>query len=623
MIEVIINQQVIPAEDIVKLRGTITDKMTGTLSSMLSASISIEIDNTNPTKYDPEYTNSFFYNDWYNRSISLFDASTGEMLFAGRLKNIEKKDSEGNLIITCKNFIRDIVDTDIVVPLGSNGTTTPSELIQTILVEHVGIDASYINANSFFTARNIQHANNVFLSLLYSKENAASANSIIQEICSITNSDLYIINNTIYYRQWVEYAGEVGENIIESDIIEGSYSTSFDSDGIYNDYVIAYKSGNSVAYASSDDSYESISKSLYGVRKYFYPSKEERIENVEDLRIALTNSAGANFCGDSIVQRNKWIKKICELLTTDRQIEVNIHDLVDLTKKPHNREPIRITQRQYNESNRQLTYSGEFINYLHGVDIDRTAPDEIVVIAVYQIAPNSVVVIWNPSLDPTIISYYLYFSTTQNWDTSVSSQGISPINISKDNVKISDDGYCYHILNGLRQPARYSFKVSCIDQRGNISADSNIITRILVGGTENKYRTTGNLWEGILVSDNNYENGKAPEDMRTWDSFYYDSDKYEYFAVYESSNIASQTLIDAIIFSCHSPSDTYGILQFRDFDQGSWSDWSTEHKLQSVISMPIQKKTIQLRYKFYRENWKDDINIRIREIIENGNGQLQ
>ena len=224
MIEVYINNTLLPDSDIVKISDPATEKLQFSFSNLISASISIDINNIDPSKYDDEVAGSMFADlAWYNSILRCEDTDTALTIWKGRIKN----DSKSILTIESNNYVKEIIDAVCIIDSGTLSDITPAEIAYTLIKDVAGIPEDAINTTSFDNAKALQTANSGFIIAKYSQEQNVKCGSVLNEILRITSSRLYTVDNIIYYSQLSPYDGDPNLQITEEDILINSYSAEY------------------------------------------------------------------------------------------------------------------------------------------------------------------------------------------------------------------------------------------------------------------------------------------------------------------------------------------------------------------------------------------------------------
>ncbi|MBI5207878.1 MAG: hypothetical protein HY934_08815, partial [Candidatus Firestonebacteria bacterium] len=365
MIKVYKNDVLIP--DVIGISEPATEKLEFSFQNLISATLSIDINNIDITKYDDEIPGSLFYGDWYNSNLKCIDTDTNIMIWNGRIKNIKKNDSKAILTIESNNYIKEIVDTTCEINTGSLSNITPSEIILQIIKDVCGIPESAINITSFDIAKAVQVANQGFMITNYAKEANVKCGVVINEIRRITSSYLYTVNNILYYSQFQLYNGELNQLIEEKQIIAGSYSSEYNIENIFNDFSIVYKSSDSlVAYAVPDTipDYITVSKNKYGTKKFLVPSDEVKEVTPSAYKILLKSLTSARYYGNLVRSSSHAPKKIVSLTISDTVQDINLNSMIDLNYKHLHREPMRVIERKNNtKKSHTINLKAEMVNF--------------------------------------------------------------------------------------------------------------------------------------------------------------------------------------------------------------------------------------------------------------------
>lgn len=478
MVEVYVNDIKIPDSDIVKISEPAEEKLQFNFSNLISAKISVDIVNIDKSKYDDTYAGALFNTlVWFNATLKIIDTSLDLIIWEGRIKNLKRNEGKKVLTIESTNYIKDIIDTTCVLTLGGLSNVTPAEMVYTILKDVVGIPETAIHKTSFDNAKAIQAANSGYIILNYTAENNIKCSAVINEILRITSSSLYTINNIIYYHQFSVYAGGLNTLIDESNIITSTFTDEYNSDNIFNDYKVAYKSSDTVvAFASpgTTPSYITLSKSKYGTRYFNVPDEDQGSTTPADFKILLKSQNSALYYGGLVLASSHYQKKICKFnITNDFTSKIYLNTLIDVDYENLVREPMRIIERKINK--KDLSVTAEMLNFPYaGIERDKIKPEAVKLVSVINDIDNKVRLQWTKSEDGGFGSYQVEFTTSpSDFTNTYSNEGYSPILLETPEML---NGLCTMYLTGFLNSAKYYFRIKVRDSAGNIGIASNILT---------------------------------------------------------------------------------------------------------------------------------------------------
>ena len=582
MIKVFIDDIEIPESDIKKISEPAIEKLKFNFNNLISATLTIELSNVYPEKYDEEIENSFFgQRNWYNMNIKLYDTDTELYIWDGRIKNIKKSDSNHILKIESNNYIKEIVETTCYVNMGLLNDVTPSDLIKHLIVNVCNIPESAVNSVSFDQAKGVQTANDCYIIANYSADGNIKVGAVINEILRITSSSLFTINNILYYSQFELYDGDPYKLIDESMILKGSYDAEYDSENIVNDYRIAYRvDENNVGFAvpSSTPDYITNSISNHGERRFSVPN-EDIGDNPSSYRLLLKNYDSAKFCGDLKREANHFIKKICKFKVKDDIDDLYLNTNIDFSYKHLSREPMRIIERKVQPKNKTIDIKAEMLNFPFAIiDRDKTPPPPTYIVQVREGLQNSVEVLWTPSDDPQLREYILYFSrSTTDMEGEFCDQGHSPLTIQNPELK---EGLASITLTGLVQGAIYYFRIEVVDKALNVSLPSNLVSftippimNLPLFKSAVVYRTDGNIYDGVYLS----ASGITYED-------YYLPSRDELNAIYNNIHLENLGNFENVEYWSSSEKDASNAIAI-DFNNG---DINTSLKSSTARVRPIR-----------------------------------
>lgn len=579
MYRITIDSNVIPDYDVITNIKPPEEKLEYDFNKLISSETTITLNNINAAKlkYDDEIDGSIFYgSSWYNKSISIEDTDTGVIVWNGRIRNVKKTDSNGRVEVTSVSYVKDIIDAECVLVTGSTTDVTPATIIYTLLSTVVGIPTSAINKTSFDTASVTQAANNGYLIINYTQGQNIKCSDAIAEILRITSSNLYLVNNIIYYSQKSVYTGSQNTQIDESMIFPLSFSSEFDSSTIYNSFYIAYKSGTSVVYQAptSTPTYASYSQTTYGVKTFTVPNKEGGIStsSTDNFKLLIKYQAGALYYGTLAVSLNHMPKKIAKIdLKKSLANKVYLNNFLDITYKHLLNEPVRVIERKLDAA--KMSLSVEFLNKPYPTVVrDMIKPAAVNLVSVKSYIYDTIEIAWTPSRDAGFYAYQIEFSSTLNtFKGAYCEQGFSPILITSPTIK---DGLCTYQLSGFENVATYYFRIRVIDTARNISDPSNVVEYVVNPLAKPDVAAQLYHCEGDLLTTLSFKDGVgvAPAGYTTYDDFNYDTTTYGYAGVYLSDILTNTNAFKTMQIKSNQTAD-YFIIQYRSYTDGIYGTW--------------------------------------------------
>lgn len=464
-IQLFINDILIPDADVISLAKTDQNLSYG--DKLIAATSEVILNNAGGLYDDMLSTSVFYGNSWYDMSYKTFDTATENYIFVGKIKNLVVNTTNMTVTVKSVNYMRDIF-TKVCSNTSSN--LTPAKIIWDILL-YAGIPSTYINGSSFTKVIAYQTSVSTALTVYtnYTSQNNVKCSDVINELCRICQCGLYTINNVIFIYQWKEYAGETGFEIKDK-IIAGSVSTEY-GDEIYNKYSVAYKSGANVVYTTG--TYAGTTLDLTGS----IPDKKMTTTIASDFNILCADLSSATHAGQWLIQRNFCSKKYISFSTTYEFAYINIGDNIDFTYDSYYREPIEITSIKADSNKRVIQFTGVFRNLpVQRYARDLTIPDGCEL----YIVPSGThhVVKFSISEDIDFSHYRLYFGTDPSlMESTICVGGVSPLDIFTNEVALG--GYNIYRMYGILYDTPYYFQASCVDESGNESVKSDIITAVL------------------------------------------------------------------------------------------------------------------------------------------------
>lgn len=616
MINVIYNGIEIPQEDIIDISNIPTEQMKFNFSNIIAAKITLTL--RLAETYDDDKADSIFYGQsWYNRELQISDSDSGDVLWLGRVKNISKDTRTQHVMITSTNYVKEIVDADCKTTFGTDGTKTPAEIIYHLLSEVVGIPSEYIRKSSFEDADAIQAANDGYIAIQYSDNDSTKVSSVIQEILRITNSHIYTINNVIYYYQWQPYTEQLGVHITGSDVISGTYNTEFDDTQIYNKYNVVRKNVSNAVYetesTSISDLYEA-SKTLYGNRVFNVPNDKVDSSLASGFRILLHTEDGANYYGETSLERNSYIKKYAYFETNYDKTYINLAEQIDLSINGMVREPLMVIEKTIDKAKQTIRFKCDFLNMPNNsIYRDNLPPDAVDIKTVQMLDDDTTVIYWYdlPNKPDDFFAYRIEFSRSlNNWASEYSRNALSPIVVASPETY---KGVCSYKLYGLELDSVYYFRIVSLDTRLNENVSDIYTFKTYNTTVANAYMLSGDLSVGLQLDDSNPLEGVYSGN--TYGSTSYGSAYYEPAAIYESNLMRSQAnTIFSKIKIVSELDDIY--FQKRTYDGTSYSSWSTEDYVGNGKWFDIDSEYFQCRLLFKSDYWHYDGKVYITEVIE-------
>lgn len=606
-----INNYQLPTNDVINI-NLINKEVKFSGTALLASTCTVQLNNTDKTKYDDRVTGSLFYGvSFYNKVLVVYDDDVKYTTFVGRVKNITVK---GEVVeIEATNYFKDLLDTQCVY---TQEDKTPAEHIYSIITTVAALPEYIINYGLFTQTKSYQISNNILCSVVVTKNDNANCLSIIEELCKLGQIILYDDNNIIQIRQWELYDGTLGYRIDNKLYIAKSYQHYYEDDMLYNNVYIAYKSGINVAF-HEDDSLSS--QTVYGIKKSFVvPDTNINSTSASDYKILLSSLTAATTVGALILNRYKDIRKYCMFKLVKDVNYINLYDVLNLFIEGMVNEPVRVLK--INTQNKGYTeYTCEFINLpVQIVEIDKEQPAATTIHSAIGFSDTAIGIVWEKNVEPDLSGYLIYYTAGNNWYGEASADGASPIEIK--NPLTTMDGYYYYIIEGLKPGTRYKFKICAFDTSYNYSDDSNIA----IGTTlwnyqlqpENMYNCIGNVFFGIFLDVLNSKNGIVTlpynSDWVFYNSMYYNLSHYSCAAICRTMLFMSLTKYKSFIFK-HTPAVK---IQYRIFDGLNFSDWSDLFCAGIMTEVYVNAQMVQFQFVFYSLYWTDNDYIYINSIVE-------
>lgn len=638
MYSIIIGDTTIDVSDVLGIDLPTKDVINFLEFKLDANSASVTLNNVDPTKYDPDESESIFYEDWYNTSLQVIDQDTEYMVFSGKIKSREKikTTSKNTVIIKADSILKDILNIPCQTSYGTSSSLTPSEIILSLLQTDCAIPITQINAESFNTAKNLQIAGSAYLRVAYSASNSRPVGEVINTIMQMTNSHLYTINNIFFYAQWqpFDYTQDSGTGVKINDIVNGTYKRYTDDKTIINDYLLVYKNasttvttitasgaGNDVT--ATEAAYLAESKTLHGTRTY-RTYDETTSTTLSDYDIVYLSLASAQWYGRLLFQRFYAIQELCDFAFTFNKLnigDISLNSQLDFTYENFSREPLKIFGRELKKKTNIILLSCYFYDKPHlpgEAERDSTKPSAVELALANVTGENQITLKWTETIDDDVTRYYIYISKDGiEWNKIFPGIGVSPLYIEPDDTT---DNFCFYTINNFETNFRYYFKVTAVDSSLNESDDSNILDVYVYDvnfSAENLYRTDGDIISGIYPVIDNVHSGYLVSGYTHYDDLDYDEGTYEISAVYESFVLYSTTGFESILFQAVGEAGDI-VLYWRTYNNGSFGEWSSAiDALAGIVRVSMSgAQYIQIRYIFSNTSWTTTDNIRILQVNE-------
>jgi len=583
-------------------------------SKLISSTTEIELSNTDYTYDDRQGTDGFFEDTtWYNYVVTIYDNENDELIWEGRLKKIQIDDSKRVVKLTVSDYIQDLVDTVCIINLTN---VTVAEAIRTILIDpdRLNIPEDKLIASGFDIG--ISRQQNRKIDITYTSTDNQQCISVLEELCRISGSHLYMRDNKIGYWAWTQYDGILGTPIYDSDILPGSYSQETDDSKIYNEFSIAWDNSNVVAYATDTDD---DSAGLYGAGKQFAMPDDEVDDTASSaFKILYTTQAGANEVITLIKARYKDLKKTCTFTGKKHLSFISLGDILDLKFTPFTREPVIVTGIKPARDKREIEFTCEFYNYPEVISLDLTAPDAVVMLEpVYY--NGTIYLRWTLNNATDLMLYKLYFSTSAGyWGGEFNNGKFSPVSIPVSNITKFANTDCIYEFTPVDPGVTYFFRISAVDESYNESEYSNIVSlkvpSAIEAAYENIFNLTGDLIYSGLTLDDNPESGTGLTDWAEYDEAEYDEDVYAPTAVYESPLLTKSAGFTALSFLAYCDSGDI-MIQWRSYTGGSFGTWTdlTNAYMAGFIELEDNEQ-FQFRVIFYSPEWADEDTFILKEV---------
>lgn len=585
----------IPESDVIKVQRRDSETISFNFSTMISATMSVTLDNAEH-KYDDDYEGTLFYSAWYDATLLISD-ELDDVIWRGRIKNIEKG-SNGQLVVKSANFIKEIVDADCSISYGIDTDITPAKIIYYLLTFIVGIPEEFVKLKTFEDAADIQTENSCFIEIKYSEESTKKCGSIIQEMCRMTSSYLYIENDIIRYHQDRPYTGVLGEHVREADIRESGYKTEYYADDISNNYYIAYKSDTAVAYASPGtvEDYILASRDDYGMKTFRIPDEDMDSTAAADFKILLKTQAGAQWCGDIKIERNHQLLQLATLELNGEKKYIPLNSQIDLTYNNLKREPLRLIEKKHDKDNDRVSGKCLFLNKPYRfIERDITPPVPVEILKACFLDEATIRIWFTSSKASGATRYDLEIGEHEGDFNEITGDGLSPVILNP----IEDGIFYYANITGLFKN-QYYMRIICYDNKLNESLYSNIYTVLRVESAEDyesRYRISGEVFSGVSSILNRQTGDVLPTEFVKYDDANYNDGVYGFHSVYYSRPFGSVKGFDILKIQAGTPFLQKVYIQYRELFNGVFQAWSDIFSSDNIIMVRCNgEQIIQLRY---------------------------
>lgn len=578
-------------------------------SKLISGVTTVVLSNHGYTYDDRPGTGGLFEaDDWYNATVTIYNVETGDLVWEGRLKKIEVKDSDMTVTLTVNDYIKDMVDTVCVISMTG---TTVSEAIYAILTDEsrLAIPESKLIQSGFEIAKGKQQTELIDIEL--TAQNNKNCISVLEELCKDSNSHIFQKDYMIGYWVWEDYTGTVATSVKK--ILPGSYSHHTDDTQIKNSYNIAYNNTGTVDYATGSDA---TSEADYGAGKQFaMPEDAPDSTAPGDFRILYNTQAGAAAVGAQILARYKDKKRICEFTTGWEYNYISLGDVLDLRFGVYTREPVRVVSFKPDRAKRIIQFECEAVNYPEVIALDLDAPDPVLTLSAL-VFEDYVLLKWSRCTDASLQLYKLYYSASENyWGDEYLNGQYSPLSLPENNVTILE-GDCFYEFGPVTEGRTWYFRVTAVDASFNESVVSNTIKIAFTQGTlENRYCLAGNPVEGLILDLTNAGGGSGLDEwIAEYDDAEYDTAEYTPTALYVSPVLYKPGGFSYLLYMATGNLNDVQ-LQYRTYNGTSFSSWSAVIDAVGAGSVVFSNNEyIQYRVIFNSRNWSDTDKFMIREV---------
>jgi hypothetical protein len=328
-----LNGYALPAGDVTKW-PMLSEEISYDSSFNVPDGGSIEINNTDPRKYDPKYSGSLLYGTKVLKlPVSIYDPDISQTTMRGVIKNVSTESGNGKMVIEYTSQLSAIAENDCeIITTGK----TPADIIYKMLTSPITkgsttplIDPSYIDQSSYRFSFGHQKSSRCTANATVYKggDDSKKYGDLIPEICKIGHMALFSHYDRIYFWQ---YTDNKTPSIIIDKVNAGSYRDTYSQDEAFkikNSYSIAYFNGASVAYETGkdDDSIKEYGESIFGV-----PSDDVGSDSSSDFNVGIDNVIGARWCGQTAISRLYKPAFMCEFEKPYAWNQIKIGDILGL-----------------------------------------------------------------------------------------------------------------------------------------------------------------------------------------------------------------------------------------------------------------------------------------------------
>lgn len=327
----------------------------------------VEIDNHDPTRYDPKYPGSLLYGMKVMKiPVSIFDPDMNETIMKGIVKNISTDEGTGIMSIDCTSQLSALAENDVqIVETG----ITPAEMAYKILTAPVTlgsttpiIDPSFIDKSSYRFCKNYQQYQRWTGNITIYKggDNNKKCKDVLPEINKLGHMALFSHYDRIYFWQYTE---DYTPSIIISSTIANSYKDYYSEDDAFkikNSYSIAYFNGATVSTVTGKDM-KSIND--YGESVFSIPSNDVDSSTSADFTMGLDNVVGAKRLGIAVISRLCKPAFMCEFDLPYSYNMLKVGDVIGLNFGAFSglNTPVRITYAEYNRDDNRIKIKTLFL----------------------------------------------------------------------------------------------------------------------------------------------------------------------------------------------------------------------------------------------------------------------
>lgn len=530
MYYIYIDKELIPQDHIIKY-PEITEKILYKSSSDKIIAMAINVTLLNYEGIYNRYTDGsiFYNNEFYNKELIVYDEDTNMYVFIGRIKNIEY--DENTVTIFATNYIKDIADKQLYYL--STAQVTPAEHIYKILTENVGMEPIYINKTSFDLAISQQSAASCYCDVQVTLEQNLNCLQVIEELLKLCACELYYYNNLISIYSFEVYNGIGGLRIEEYQMSDVKLSTEIK---VYNGYSIAYKSGTTIAYQSTDYSNLAkleISRERFGEKYLIIPEQKPETTVSSEIPVLLQSANAAKYCGNVNIDRYCGGLHLIEFVMDYDYIQlITMNDIILVNYKDLIYEPCRVKAIERYVQSKTIRLYCELCNYPN-LDYarDTTRPATIEILDIIQISNYEANIIMSYTNEDNIFGIEIAFSKNNlDYESEYLSEGGTPLLITNYTLK---DGNIYIKIHGF-EFTTYYFKARQI----KTNMVSGYYSDVFVYTFENQLITINNAFNTNYNGQYIYYDATNPKNgERTLQDYNVFVAKYGYvYGTYDVSN---------------------------------------------------------------------------------------